>query len=411
MTARRRPNSIGADEARAWARQIRLGNPYAKSILMAIANYVNEDGTAYPGIETIANDTDINADTVLRRERWLEDIGAIALSKCWVDENGRRNKDGRGRPTSSEIRFLFDADIDSIEAAARSDEPKALRGAAKKAHDDRASTRPGGEQNSTQEQEVSPPLATEQHPIPAPPPIYESSKGEDSHPTLPSGGLEEKSDSKTDQETEARWQQFKIGYPDGIVDPTAAHAEFVKLSEVDQLGAIAGLAVYASRLKARREKSLKAHLYVRKRTWDGMLASAPAGGSLVTAGPYDQVSEVGRALLALSRIAGKSCPRSGDGRLIYPRPITPQLLALANAKFTVFDGYANGSRNFFAWSEFIRAHVTNAPRQAVIFAPWPWPPSAEGKIYDQEDSESTGPPDRVPGTLATDEDLNELARG
>ena len=123
---------IGSDQARVWVRSLRLGNPYAKAILMAVANYVNEDGTAFPGIATLHLDTEIAENTITARLRWCETIGAVTLAKCWVDENGRRNKDGRGRTTSQEIRFLLDADVEAISAAAHDSAPdRALRGAAK----------------------------------------------------------------------------------------------------------------------------------------------------------------------------------------------------------------------------------------------------------------------------------------
>jgi hypothetical protein len=169
-----RPRSrIGSDEARKWARTLPLGNPLAKSILVAIANYMNEDGAAWPGIQTLHADTDIAEDTIVNRLRWLEGIGVVALLKTWVDENGRRNHDGRGRTTSNEIRFLFDVDLEELEAAiAGISRPKALRGAALRSHEVReVSPRHGREQNESQDQEVSPPasprLAPDSPPTPA----------------------------------------------------------------------------------------------------------------------------------------------------------------------------------------------------------------------------------------------------
>lgn len=162
---RRSRERIGADTARVWARELDLRNPYAKSILLALANYMNEDGSAWPGIVTISRDTDISEETVTKRLRWLETIGAIAMLKCWVDENGRRNHDGRGKPTSSEIRFLFDADADAIEAAAHeSVDGKPLRGAALASHESRVSPRPGGGLNGESDCGVSTLVAPDQPP-------------------------------------------------------------------------------------------------------------------------------------------------------------------------------------------------------------------------------------------------------
>lgn len=401
--ARRRPNSIGADDARSWARKIRLGNPYAKAILMALANYMNEDGTAYPGIDTIASDTDINPDTVLRRERWLEDIGAIVLSKCWVDENGRRNKEGRGRPTSTEIRFLFDADIEEIEAAALSDEPKALRGAAKKSHEERgASYRPHGEQNSIQEQPVSTSLAPQQPPTGRTRHIEENLEREvPPQPPLAGGAFNE--------DSEKRFQEFKSSYPDGIVDPEAAKREFAALTEPDQIACVAAVPVYAGRCRKRREKSLKAHLFVRKRSWDGLLAT-----STDVAAPqlYEPKSPAAKALRTLGAMARYTPLTMADGRLSHRGEITPRLLAMAEIDAeTKFAIYKMGSPNFRAWWTFIREvfEGCNLPARMELSTPWPWPPKADGSIYSGSD-----PPPLVPGTLATDEDLQEMditARG
>jgi hypothetical protein len=200
---------LGADQARVWARELTLGNPHAKSVLLAVANYMNEDGAAWPGMSTIARDTDLSEDTVANRLNWLEGIGAIAMFKCWVDENGRRNPDGRGRPTSSEIRFLFDADPDAIEAAAADGKkPHTVRGAAAKSHADKSDVSPRQQrvQNSTHLQGVSTGLAPDQPPPPADR-IVES-QPQDSPPYPPPGG---------DGPSIEGWEEFKTAFEgDGI---------------------------------------------------------------------------------------------------------------------------------------------------------------------------------------------------
>lgn len=178
--ARRKPRArIGSDQAMTWARGLRLNNPYANSILRAVAIYMNEDGTAYPGIATIAADTCIAEETITARLKWCESIGAITLRKCWIDENGRRiyeKPQNRGRPTSSEIRFNFDADPEQIAAnAIGASKPKALRGAALVSHEAKAvSPRPDGEQTpeistrpGREQIRVSSRLAPDQPPPPA----------------------------------------------------------------------------------------------------------------------------------------------------------------------------------------------------------------------------------------------------
>jgi hypothetical protein len=128
--------SRGAAEAAFWVLQLKLHNPAAKSILRAAANYADDRGAAYPGIETLARDTEYSEETIVSRLRWCEEIGAVVLLKCWVDESGRRNFEGRGRVTSTEIRFCYDTAIAEINASALGAAPvRALRGAALSAHE------------------------------------------------------------------------------------------------------------------------------------------------------------------------------------------------------------------------------------------------------------------------------------
>jgi hypothetical protein len=173
---------VGQDEAMRWARKLPINNPYAKSILRALANYMNEDGSAYPGLATLAEDTDINEDTIAKRLEWLQSIGAILIIKNWFDERGTRNAEGIGRPTSSAIRFLMDADREAIGMRAKaSKKERELSGAAKASHEARRTGNPQddlpsdskdsdfcppshGEQTETESPPTSDRIATEQPP-------------------------------------------------------------------------------------------------------------------------------------------------------------------------------------------------------------------------------------------------------
>ena len=81
-------------------------DPNAKTVLRALALYVNGEGSCFVGIDQLSDDTDLSADTVRRRLVWLEQIGAIVRLTQWLDENGRRNSEGRGKRTSDEIRLF-----------------------------------------------------------------------------------------------------------------------------------------------------------------------------------------------------------------------------------------------------------------------------------------------------------------
>ena len=116
-----RARRIAADEAHSWARNLRLRNPYAKLVLCMTTLYVNGDGTCYVGIGELAKDCELAQETVRRRLSWLETVGAITRMPQWLDENGRRNGEGRGKRTTDEIRLMIGADADEIEARASGD--------------------------------------------------------------------------------------------------------------------------------------------------------------------------------------------------------------------------------------------------------------------------------------------------
>lgn len=115
---KRRIRRVASDEAHSWARSLVLNNPNAKSVLRALSLYVDGEACCFVGLEALAADTDLSGDTVRRRIVWLEEIGAISRQAQWLDANGKRNTDGRGKRTTDLIRLLLDADADEIEARA-----------------------------------------------------------------------------------------------------------------------------------------------------------------------------------------------------------------------------------------------------------------------------------------------------
>ncbi|MGK7056916.1 helix-turn-helix domain-containing protein [Bradyrhizobium sp. 1050_B9_N1_2] len=119
--AAQRARRIAADEAHAWARNLRLNNPHAKLTLSMVSLYVDGDGYCFVSIPTLADDTELSTQTVRNRLAWLEEIGAIARLPQWIDEYGRRNGEGKGKRTSDLIRLMIDVEPDVIEAAASGD--------------------------------------------------------------------------------------------------------------------------------------------------------------------------------------------------------------------------------------------------------------------------------------------------
>ena len=281
MTTLRRQRGVrerlGADVARVWARELQLGNPAAKAVLLAVANYMNEDGAAWPGVATIARDTCLSEETVVKRLRWLEGIGAVALFKCFLDANGRRSYDSENhrKPTSSEIRFQFDADVSEIEAKAQSDaKTQSLRGAALKSHDGDISSRHQRGLNEDDLAPDQPPVS----PLPAPcqpPPAGESHiegtlEQVDSPPPPSRGEVSE----QAIREGEESFQNFAVAFPAPITDFQKCRAVWAAMLTGERDQAVTGARGYRAfidDLKRRgKERVVKdAHRWLRDRQWLG----------------------------------------------------------------------------------------------------------------------------------------------
>jgi DNA-binding transcriptional ArsR family regulator len=68
-------------EASVWARRQRLGDIGAKIILMLLADYSDDRGTCFPGIDRIAEETEQSKSTVLRKLRLLAELGLVTIER------------------------------------------------------------------------------------------------------------------------------------------------------------------------------------------------------------------------------------------------------------------------------------------------------------------------------------------
>jgi SOS-response transcriptional repressor LexA len=67
-------------QAMAWAAAQKTGSPARKALLLAIANYADEDGVCWPSRETLAEDSEQSVDSVDRHIKELETSGFIKRS-------------------------------------------------------------------------------------------------------------------------------------------------------------------------------------------------------------------------------------------------------------------------------------------------------------------------------------------
>lgn len=76
-------------QAVAWALKQRLGSPTLKVVLIAVANYADEDGVCWPSQERLAQDTDLTERSVRDVLKKLEAMGFIQRTPRHVNGNQR----------------------------------------------------------------------------------------------------------------------------------------------------------------------------------------------------------------------------------------------------------------------------------------------------------------------------------
>ena len=400
---------IGADQARTWARKLRLHNPYGKAVLLAVANYMNEDGSAWPGQATIAQDTDLSEETVVKRLKWLDGIGAIALFKTWIDENGRRNFDGRGKLTSTEIRFRFDAESDAIEASALSDKPtRPLVGAALASHE-KAALAPAASGNQNERYDnLSTRVATDQPPLAADSALnIDSEQEQEEPPNPPTGGVQ------IDYELQEFKSAFVPLYPIPIADYSRFEAVAATLTSEERAQALLGVKSYAEFIVAERAKhrdrAVKdAHRWLGNRMWVGYLAKAEQAQQVAAVAaeiryiPID--SPEGQAWAALNKIA-RTVPMGVNLRVgeSYVLKTALDAQAIACAKAPVSGKWIPPTaQQAESWRQFL-VKTIGKPVASPPLVPWPWPPKKDGTPHN-----SQAPPGQIPGTLMTESDAQEL---
>lgn len=408
---------IGADQARWWVRQFTLRNPYAKAILMAVANYMNEDGAAWPGLSTIAQDTDITEDTISARLRWCESIGMIVVLKCWVDENGRRNYEKRGRPTSSEIRYVFDADIETVEANAKAAKGDVqLRGAAAQAHAARAADHTTGDADEavsdsddsafsdrpgrTLTEIALPPGSTQLAPEQPPPGAVRSLnlESQDSPPNPPPGGAhqpEAGQESEADWPHAASWQRVETAWNDPILHQGLCRTLWSGFTEPERERfprVIRGYLAWRLQQPKPPNRCNIQKLMRERDAWPGYEKLAGPDPALRTFvieksredNAYQMIALIGGWMMKPAQFDETQGAR-GYWRA---RPIEPDELAMAQFVDKPFDQWTTPERNtpsFFAWSDRLRDWTGQRPERMRV--PIPFPPRKDG---------STGPPPSPP---------------
>lgn len=65
----------------AWARAMKTGSATIKSVLLAVANYADEEGICWPSQEQLADDTELSRHSIMRALDQLEEMGLLSRER------------------------------------------------------------------------------------------------------------------------------------------------------------------------------------------------------------------------------------------------------------------------------------------------------------------------------------------
>ncbi|WP_375782892.1 hypothetical protein ACE10Z_23550 [Bradyrhizobium sp. Pha-3] len=415
---KRRKRRLASDEAHSWARNMELKNPLGKSVLRAIAFYCNDEGICTAGIDTLAQDCDVTANTVRSRLKFLEDVGAIVRLPCWRDDLGRRNYEGRGKRTTDDIRIMVDADVEMIEARAQ--------GFAVPDHDDAGEISPSrGEGLNPGDANRSPSVALQQ-----PSNCVEGLMSEpepESFPQPPSRGL---SDDEDDREGEAgdagsvveepeHFAFFKANYPGrerwAWQKPLMV---FAALSPLDQQRAAAAAPEYAKAIETSRPRQapFRPDRFLKDRVFDNFpharLPERPPERAWIVEGSVEW-----RALEVLAYLLDLSPPRpirseTGEFGMWRLGAVGADLAALAQFdpdEALEWPVAVPETREFNAWRSRYHGWTGRWPEERIVMragqtttevngkpmtyqnrikgllTPCRWPPKKDGGLYAEHE--------------------------
>jgi len=184
--------------------------------------------------------------------------------------------------------------------------------------------------------------------------------------------------------------EFKRRWPTTAADDqTKVDRSWFALTAEEGEAALAGIAAFFENQKRLHKKHPPAGFtYLEQKRWT--LLEQPEAAKSPSGWPVASVE--GRAVAVLYDVAGLGSYLRGvmirSGVVYYYRPVPPRLAALAQAP-RPDDWVTLDRQQAAAWEGILREAVPVDTRKHLKEgdrAPWPWPPSVEGKIYP------TGPP-------------------
>lgn len=366
-----------------WALKQKTGGPATQIILYVIADSANEHGISiHADPDYIAERAQQSRTSVFH---WLKELeGMNALTRIV-----RYMADGR---RGYEIRLHLDQEI-NIPRRTRHDKPKAVES---------PEIASDADMPEAQDVEGESVIRTETKVQPL------------GHPEFTTSDSLKSPLKSPERERRARGarEDGKLSKLKGLW-PTTAHDDQARigrawedLTEPARDAAIERAPDWLENLKKIGRRHVPAlWRYLEQELWAHMPEKARNGAIIATnASGYAPDSREGRALLTLARIGRYTLPRMGSGNIIFPREITAQMLAFAEAPRD-YSPQQRGTGNYASYRDLLaKIFPRMAALPEVIFVPWPFPPRVDGSIGPP--AQSTDPPRR----FITDDDAQYMER-
>lgn len=381
-----------------WALEVQTGHALAKLILLAIANYADADGMCWPSNGRLSTDTEMSVPTVKRRIVELEALGVLTTFRCWMDENGVRNRNGLGRETSREIRLHMHR---VINATSSSEEEENIRGG------DQPESPPNSAEGGTQPESHGDHADLPGDSLRSPP--CEPPSNQESPPSPPPGGrvadldLEGLSEFRRDYPKSGTWMWSKV------------ELLWAALTPEERIRCRAAVIPYAKETAKDRPPARRPDAWLKEQMWLGY----PHAQFLAEPAPVPQRVWIGDADLgpldfAFSIVGRGSAPRVRDDdrglglwRLGQLERDLLGLYSLVDRDRETWLQFAKGSSEFGAWATRLKSwtgytpetvrHFTEPelphhkldvlnPRyrlrksEQVLRVPCHWPPRKDGTI-------------------------------
>lgn len=391
-----------------WAGKQRTDNVAMQCTLFVIANAADPDGVAFRWWRRadhwwtyLVERTGLARGSIYRTLNRLEEMGLIKRDTITPDDGGKPQPVVRLQLDKIHIA----ADESPRETEAQTQSPTET--------ENESQSLPGRPDESPSETPLymSPsknPDSPNPKPLSPSQPLQASPASDPDSPPPSVQTPTESGEEVQSPERQKRWSRFCSTYPEGVLDIEKAKDEFEALTDQEQIDCLAGEELFADRCKRLRQKPGKAHVFIRKRTWVGLLAAKPATKRSLIFELVSIASDEGRALANLYRMTHVGEPvrcRNERGQECYSVPVKPsqQVMGMANVpRWSEWKFYGLELPNASRWRHFIEAATGKAmvikyqKSRPGIYAPNPWPPRIDGTWCDTPETPSTGPPEETP---------------